>query len=339
MGYEIITPKNLDTGVIAEIGSKKAKITIGLRADIDALPIQEITKLSYSSKNKSIMHACGHDLHMTSLLGAANLFAENQNKLISKVRLIFQPSEENHLGAQRVIKNGGIDNLAAIIGYHNQPELNTGEIGIIPGNQMASVNQFKVSLNGVGTHAAKPDTGNDVILGTTNIINSLQTIISRNVNPAQTAVLSITHIEGGFTWNVLPDTTFFEGTTRSFSDDTDQKIKERFFDIVENVSKAYNLKANIDWIDGPKIVKNTSILTDYLLDEAKKYSNVVDITPSTGGEDFSFYTDKIPSVFAFIGSNGNSNLHHSDLKIDDKAIKTAVDYYYYSFMRLQKELN
>lgn len=339
LGYQIVTPKGLTTGVIAELGPANANKTIGLRADIDALPIQETTKLKYRSVNDNQMHACGHDLHMISLLGAVILFSENQDQLTSKVRLIFQPSEENHVGAQRVIDNGGINDLKAIIGYHNQPLLKVGELGMIAGNQMASVNQFKVTLTGIGTHAGLPHTGTDVIVGATNIINSLQTIISRNIDPAKTAVLSITHIEGGFTWNVLPDQTFFEGTTRSFSDEVDQKMKERFYEVIENLSQADGLKAEIEWIDGPKIVKNNPELTHYLLDEAKNYADVISIDPSTGGEDFSFYTDQIPSVFAFIGSDGHAGLHHSDLSIDDKAIKTAIDYYYHSFMRLQKELS
>ncbi|MHA8138307.1 amidohydrolase [Lactobacillaceae bacterium Scapto_B20] len=182
LGFRIVTPAALQTGVIAEIGPKDAEVTIGLRADIDALPIQEKTNLPFTSANDGVMHACGHDLHMTGLLGAAMLFADHVDELKAKFRLIFQASEERYGGAKRVIKAGGIDGLDAIIGFHNKPDLKAGEISILYGGQMAAVDQFKVTLTGKGTHAAMPQLGVDPIVGLTSIVSALQTVVSRNID-------------------------------------------------------------------------------------------------------------------------------------------------------------
>ncbi|MHA8262695.1 amidohydrolase [Lactobacillaceae bacterium Melli_B3] len=330
LGFRIVTPAALQTGVIAEIGPEDAEVTIGLRADIDALPIQEQTGLPFASVNYGVMHACGHDFHMTGLLGAAMLFAHHVDELKAKFRFIFQASEERYGGAKRVVKAGGIDGLAAIMGFHNKPDLKVGEISILYGGQMAAVDQFKVTLTGKGTHAAMPQLGVDPIVGLTSIVSALQTVVSRNVDPQMTSVLSVTHIDAGTTWNVLPESAMFEGTNRNFSTAGRKVAKQRFYEIVANQAKAFNLDAKIEWLTGPKVVLNDPKLTGFVIDETTKHAKFVKSAPSNAGEDFADYTDQIPSVFAFIGSDGNSDWHHPDLILNDEALNYIADWYYYS---------
>ncbi|MFD1670749.1 amidohydrolase [Agrilactobacillus yilanensis] len=337
LGYRIVTPAALKTGVIAELGSGTP--IIGLRSDIDALPIQEKTNLDYTSKNAGVMHACGHDFHMAALLGAAELLATAKNRPAGTIRLIFQPAEETHVGAQEVTEAGGIDHLAAIIGFHNKPDLNVGEIGLRSGGLMAAVDQFKVTFKGIGTHAAAPHLGKDPILTAASSITALQSIVSRNEDPQQATVVSVTHIEGGATWNVLPETTWFEGTIRTFNQAARSLAKQRFFEIINGQAATFGLSAQIDWLTGPDVVDNDPKLTQIVTAETAKHLTVVQPTPSNAGEDFAYFSQKIPSVFAFIGSHAQSDWHHADYIVDDKGLIPAAQWYYFNALRLLTELS
>lgn len=337
LGYRIITPPGLKTGVIAEIG--QGKPVVGLRSDIDALPILEATGLKYASVNKGVMHACGHDFHITSLLGAAEILAQEKDTLKGTIRLVFQPAEETHVGAQEVEEAGGIDGLDAIIGFHNKPDLKAGEIGLLPGGLMAAVDEFKVTFKGIGTHAAMPQFGKDPIIALTNTVNALQTIVSRNEDPQKTAVVSVTHIEGGSTWNVLPEQAWFEGTVRTFDQGARKLAKSRFIEIVNGQAASFGVEAQIDWTEGPNVVDNDPKLTKIVVDETNKHLKVVKPQPSNAGEDFAYFSQKIPSVFAFVGSNGNSDWHHPDLILDDEGLIPAIKWYYYNANRLLEELS
>lgn len=339
LGYRILDLPKLKTGVVAEIGPTNSEKIIALRSDIDALPIQEQTGLDYASENEEVMHACGHDFHMASLLGAAILFFQNQSELNTRIRLVFQPAEETHNGAQEVIDAGGVDEVNAIIGFHNKPDLKAGEVSILSGGQMAAVDEFNVTINGAGTHAARPHLGNDPIIALTNTVNALQTIVSRNEDPLKTTVLSVTHLESGSTWNVIPEKAWFEGTVRTFDPESRKLAKKRFIEIVNGQAATFNVKATIEWIEGPQVVNNDQLLTPIIIDETKKHAEFVTAEPSTAGEDFALFTDKIPSVFAFIGSEGNSDWHHPDLILKDEGLITAAEWYYYSALRLQDYLN
>ena len=337
LGYRIITPPGLKTGVIAEIG--QGKPVVGLRSDIDALPILEATGLKYASVNKGVMHVCGHDFHITSLLGAAEILAQEKDTLKGTIRLVFQPAEETHVGAQEVEEAGGIDGLDAIIGFHNKPDLKAGEIGLLPGGLMAAVDEFKVTFKGIGTHAAMPQFGKDPIIALTNTVNALQTIVSRNEDPQKTAVVSVTHIEGGSTWNVLPEQAWFEGTVRTFDQGARKLAKSRFIEIVNGQAASFGVEAQIDWTEGPNVVDNDPKLTKIVVDETNKHLKVVKPQPSNAGEDFAYFSQKIPSVFAFVGSNGNSDWHHPDLILDDEGLIPAIKWYYYNANRLLEELS
>ena len=324
-----IEPLNypLKTGLIAEIGSGHP--IIALRADIDALPIKEKTGLPYASDNGA-MHACGHDFHQTSLLGAAQLLKEREAELKGTVRLIFQPAEENFQGAYQVIEAGGLDGVSAIIGYHNNPHLKPGQIGLRSGAIMAGVEQFRVDVKGVSSHAARPDLGVDTVLVTTTIINNLQQIVARTVSPFESAVLSVTHIEVGNTWNVLPAAGFFEGTIRTFEPKVREDVIARFEKVVQATADQFGAQVDITWGNSPYVTYNDQTLTPLIFENSKSFAEVIETLPSTGGEDFAAYQKEIPGVFAFVGSNGEENApdwHHDDFLVKDEALPVAVNYY------------
>ena len=317
----------LKTGVIAEIGSGQP--IIALRADIDALPIIEKTGLAYASKNGA-MHACGHDFHQTSLLGAAQILKEREAEIKGTIRLIFQPAEENFQGAYQVIEAGGIEGVSAIIGYHNNPHLKPGQIGLRSGAIMAGVEQFEVTVAGIGAHAARPDLGVDTVLTITTMIHNLQQIVARTVSPFDSAVLSVTHIDVGTTWNVLPAKGFFEGTIRTFDPKIRLAVINKFTKIVETTAEQFGAQVSIQWGNSPKVTYNNATLTPLIFENSKTFAQVIETLPSTGGEDFAAYQEKIPGVFAFVGSNGADNApdwHHDDFIVKDEALPTAVNYF------------
>ncbi|MDF7626736.1 amidohydrolase [Lactobacillaceae bacterium L1_55_11] len=335
LGYRIVTPPGLKTGVLAEIGPEDAEHTIALRADIDALPIQEQTNLDFSSQNAGVMHACGHDLHLTSLLAASQLLKEHEKEIKIKVRLLFQPAEETNVGAKEVLENNGLTDVEAIVGFHNQPRLPVGQISVQSGPRTAAVDKFAVTFHGVGGHAAKPHENIDPIVGLANTITALQTVISRTLNPNHQSVLSVTHIEGGKTWNVIPDDAWFEGTIRTFGGEDRELAHKQFYQVVEAQAASYGLKAEIDWQPGPPVLQNSPQLTPFLAEAIADQAELVDMPATAGGEDFAYYTEEIPSVFAFIGSGANNGLHHSDLVVDDGTLKIGAAWYVRSVYALQ----
>ena len=323
-----ILDSNLKTGLIAEIGSGQP--IIALRADIDALPIFEQTNLPYASQNPGVMHACGHDFHQTSLLGAAELLKAMEEDLQGTIRLIFQPAEETSCGALEVIETGYLDDVKAIVGFHNMPQLKANQLALKPGAMMAGVEKFKVEVEGISSHAARPDLGVDTVITLTSMVQALQVLVARTVSPFEANVLSITHIEAGTTWNVLPQNGFFAGTIRSFSPNSQKKLKEDFIKIVENTAENFGARVSITWDQTPPVTYNDPDLTELLFENSKTFAEVVEARPSTAGEDFAFYQEKIPGVFAFIGSNGADaapDLHHDTMTIDDEAFKVSVPYY------------
>ena len=323
-----ILDSNLKTGLIAEIGSGQP--IIALRADIDALPIFEQTNLPYASQNPGVMHACGPDFHQTSLLGAAELLKAMEEDLQGTIRLIFQPAEETSCGALEVIETGYLADVKAIVGFHNMPQLKANQLALKPGAMMAGVEKFKVEVEGISSHAARPDLGVDTVITLTSMVQALQVLVARTVSPFEANVLSITHIEAGTTWNVLPQNGFFEGTIRSFSPNSQKKLKEDFIKIVENTAENFGVRVSITWDQTPPVTYNDPDLTELLFENSKTFAEVVEARPSTAGEDFAFYQEKIPGVFAFIGSNGADaapDLHHDTMTIDDEAFKVSVPYY------------
>ncbi len=324
----------LKTGLIAEIGSGSP--IIALRADIDALPIREKTGLDYASTNGA-MHACGHDFHQTSLLGAAELLKNREDELQGTVRLIFQPAEENFQGGYQIIEAGGLEGVSAIVGYHNYPHLKPGQLGLKSGAIMAGVEQFEVTVQGVSSHAARPDLGVDTVLTVTTIVNNLQAIVARTVSPFESAVLSVTHIDVGTTWNVLPAKGFFEGTIRTFDPQVRLDVIEKFERVVRTTAEQFGADVTIKWGNSPSVTFNDKIITPIIFENSKSFAEVVGTLPSTGGEDFAAFQEQIPGVFAFVGSNGDEGApdwHHDDFVVKDEALPVAVNYFVESALKL-----
>ena len=323
-----VLESGLKTGLIAEIGSGKP--VVALRADIDALPILEQTNLPYQSQHPGVMHACGHDFHQTSLLGAAALLKEKEDQLEGTIRLIFQPAEEISEGASDVLATGLLEDVQGIIGFHNMPQLKAGQLALNAGAMMAGVEKFKVTVTGVSSHAARPDLGVDTVTAVTTMVQNVQLLISRTISPFETAVLSITHLNVGLTWNVLPKSGYFEGTIRSFNPSVQRELKEHFISIIRHIAKSLEVDVAFEWGVTPPVTFNDEELTKVVWEASQGLAEVIPANPSTAGEDFAFYQERIPGVFAFIGSNGEPDapdLHHDHMTIDDAAFQVSVPYY------------
>ena len=293
-----IIETNLKNGVVAEIG--QGDRVVALRADIDALPIEEESGVVYHSKVKGKMHACGHDFHTISLIGAAILLKENEDELKGRVRLIFQPEEEINSGAVKMIEENVLEGVSCIIGFHNKPDIPVGFIGIKEGPLMAGVEQFEVEIRGVGTHAAAPHNGNDPIVTASQIITGLQSIVSRHISPLETAVVSVTKIEAGKTWNIIPDRVKLEGTIRTFSEKVREETKKLFEQIIKNYSAAVNQEAEIKWISDGSPVDNNEKMAEILKKEISKFAKVIAPEIMMGGDDFARYQEKVPgSKFSY----------------------------------------
>ncbi len=320
-----IIETNLKNGVVAEIG--QGDKVVALRADIDALPIEEESGVVYHSKVKGKMHACGHDFHTISLIGAAILLKENEDELKGKIRLIFQPEEEINSGAVKMIEENVLEGVSCIIGFHNKPDIPVGFIGIKEGPLMAGVEQFEVEIRGVGTHAAAPHNGNDPIVTASQIITGLQSIVSRHISPLETAVVSVTKIEAGKTWNIIPDRVKLEGTIRTFSEKVREETKRLFEQIIKNYSAAVNQEAEIKWISDGSPVNNNEKMAEILKKEISKFAKVIEPEIMMGGDDFARYQEKVPGLYAFIGTGCPYEWHHPSFLIDDKALPYAINYF------------
>ncbi|MDN3016907.1 amidohydrolase [Paenibacillus sp. BSR1-1] len=328
---------DLKTGVFADLKGGKPGPIVAVRADIDALPIEEKTGLPYASKNKGVMHACGHDFHTAALIGAARLLKRHQSKLNGTVRLIFQPAEELGGGAKQVIDDGQLDGVDAIIGLHNKPDLPVGTIGLKEGPLMSAVDRFQIVLYGKGSHAAIPQNGKDPILTAGHLITALQSVVSRNVSPLHNVVLSVTKINGGSTWNVIPGEVKLEGTIRTFDQAIREEVKSRFYSIVEAIAGAFSHEVEIDWFAGPPPLSNHKTITEAAKKCAEKQSlYVIDPEPSMAGEDFSYYLQEIPGTFAFFGTSGSEEWHHPAFTLDESALIKAA---YYLFETSRELLN
>ncbi|MED0978610.1 M20 peptidase aminoacylase family protein [Bacillus paramycoides] len=323
-----IIDSNLETGIIAEISGNKNGPVVALRADIDALPIQEETDLPYTSKIHGKMHACGHDFHTAAMLGAAYLLKEKESSLNGTVRFIFQAAEESGNGACKVVEAGHLKNVQAIFGMHNKPDLPVGTIGIKEGPLMAGVDRFEIEIHGVGTHAAVPDAGVDPIVASSQIVMALQTIVSRNISSSHNVVVSVTNIHSGNTWNVIPEKATLEGTVRTFQAETREKIPALMERIIKGVSDALGVKTEFRFYPGPPAVQNDKVLTALSIQIADQMNlNVISPNPSMAGEDFSFYQQETPGSFVFMGTNGTHEWHHPAFTVDEKALPISAEYF------------
>ena len=307
-----------ETGVVAEIGHGAP--IIALRADIDALPIQEDNELSFRSTIPGRMHACGHDFHTAALLGGARLLKVHEADLNGTVRLIFQPAEEGHRGAKMMIDNGVLAGVRAIAGFHNMPNLPVGTFAMKSGPLMASNDNFDVTILGQGAHAAMPEASHDPIVTLGELISNLQTIRSRNIAPDAALVLTIAAVQAGTTFNVIPNTANLRGTIRTFNTANRDLAKVRFYDIVRATAKMNQQTATIDWDRGPSCVNNNAALTAVLSRVLKDDFDIVPAQLCNADDDFALYQECIPGFYGFLGSGGNGTLHQSNYRCDDAGL-------------------
>ncbi|MBS6345407.1 MAG: amidohydrolase [Bifidobacterium pseudolongum] len=320
----------METGVVAQITGAHAGPTVALRADIDGLPIHEDSGLDFASANPGVMHGCGHDLHMASLLGAVFWLSAHRDLIGGTVRIIFQPAEELGLGARAVIDAGLVDGVEAIIGTHNNPNYAPGTLAAGTAPMMAGCVRFGVTLHAQGTHAGYPHKGTGPLEAMASIIMSLQTIVSRNVTPFHPLVVSVTEVHGGDVWNVVPTEAGFQGTVRYFHREDGDMAAERFHAIVEQTAAAYGIGASVDWDDFQDPLVSDPALIEPVCAHIPQYASLAPIMPSMAGEDFAEYAKVTRPVFAFVGSNGTpgcADWHSPRFVGFDETVRTGADFY------------
>lgn len=331
----------MDTGVVAQIDGTAAGPLIGMRADIDGLPIQEDTGLEFASRNDGVMHGCGHDLHMTSLLGAAFWLADHRDRFAGSVRLVFQPAEELGRGARAVIDAGLVDGVQAMVGTHNNPNYAPGTLAVGPEPMMAGCVRFSVALDAQGTHAGYPDKGTGPLEAMASMILAIQTIVSRNASPFRPLVISVTEVHGGDVWNVVPAHAGFQGTARYFHREDGDMAARRFRQVVEDTAHAYGITAHVDWDDFEPPLASDPDLAASVAADVPGYATPAPIRPSMAGEDFAEYAEVAPLVFAFVGSNGRpgcADWHSPRFVGFDEAVATGASFYANSALRVLERL-
>lgn len=329
--------KSANTGVIALIEGKKGKNDkcIGIRADIDALGIEDLKEVEYKSQNKGACHACGHDVHTTVLLGVAMLLSKLQNEFSGYVKLFFQPNEEGEGGAEPMIKEGHMENpkVDVMIGLHVSENYNVSEARFCYGTMQASSDDIKIIVKGYSSHAAHPETGVDAILIACQIVNNLQSIASRNVAPTDSIALSLGKINGGTIANALAETVVLEGTLRTLSHETRQKVLNNIKRICENVAIAYGGSAILEVTPSYPPLVNNEKMVDFVKEVAiealGKDKVFVNNVPSLGVEDFSYYANVVPSCFYNLGIRNdelgiNYPLHNNKFDVDENSIYYGV---------------
>jgi len=318
------------TGVIGFI-NRNARQTIGLRADMDALPINEETGLPFSSKNKGIMHACGHDGHMAVLLGVGKILFRFVDYLKYNVKLIFQPCEEKPPGgASILIKEGVFKDIDFLIGFHFFSDIPLYKIYIENGAVMANTDRFEIIIKGKGGHGSAPHLTNDPIICSAFLISNLQAIVSRKINPYEPTVISVCKIKGGEVFNIIPDTLEIEGTVRTLSEKTRRKIKSEIENITKKVTSAFKCKYILRYDYYSPTLKNDPKLTEKIKQISRKILSkkyFYKYHPIMGGEDFAFYSRIVPSTYIFIGIGKKSGVHHSSkFNLDERILPFTVKY-------------
>ncbi len=332
------------TGVVGTIkGTLGAGKSIGLRADIDALPLQEHNTFSHASKNAGKMHACGHDGHTAMLLGAAQYFSSHRD-FKGTILLIFQPAEEGGGGAREMMADGlfTLFPCDAVFGMHNWPGMPEGSFGVIAGPMMASSNEFKITLRGKGAHAALPHNGADPVYAIAQLVGSLQSIITRNKKPVDTAVMSITQIHAGFASNVIPDDAWLGGTIRTFTNPVLDLLEDRLREIAHGTAQAFNCAAEIEFIRNyPPLINhvNETKFAEVVIKEEFGIDQFIEnIEPTMGSEDFAFMLEKVPGCYVFIGNGdgthrstghgmGPCHLHNPSYDFNDHLLPIGASYW------------
>ncbi|MDK4714854.1 M20 aminoacylase family protein [Rhizobium sp. CNPSo 4039] len=320
------------TGVVGLIRGKGEGRTIGLRADMDALPLTEITGKPYASQTPGKMHACGHDGHTAMLLGAAKYLAENRN-FNGNIAVIFQPAEEGGAGGDAMVKDGMMERfeIAEVYGMHNMPGLPVGHFAIRKGPIMAATDEFTVSIKGLGGHAAMPHKTIDPIAIGAQIVSNLQLIASRSANPLKSVVVSVTKFNAGNAHNVIPNDASFAGTVRTLDPEMRDLAEQRFKQIVTGIAASHGAEAEIEFHRNYPVTFNHADETDHAIAVAEEIAgagNVIpNIDPMMGGEDFSYMLLARPGAFIFVGNGDSAGLHNPAYDFNDEAIAHGISYW------------
>ncbi|MGP4105935.1 M20 metallopeptidase family protein [Virgibacillus sp. L01] len=324
------------TGVVGVLRGGSEGLTLGLRADIDALPIIENTGLDFTSENEGIMHACGHDIHTTVLLGAALVLDRMKDSLEGNIKFIFQPGEEIMKGAQFVMEQGVLQNepkVDRIVCLHTWPLIEAGQIGVRKGPIMAATDSFEIEVQGTGGHAAHPHKSVDPIPIAGEIIGALQTIVSRSISPLESAVVTFGQINGGNADNIIANKVVLSGSVRTLTPEMRNHIKEQVVQISEHIAIGHKSKATVSFKPGSHPVINNNELVEVMSDTVKEYLDEESLVylpePSLGGEDFSFYLQEVEGMLFRLGTKNEQeastrSLHNPGLIFDEKAIPTGI---------------
>ncbi len=324
LGYEVV--RTAGTGVVGVLRGKKPGRIVALRADMDALPIQEENDVPYRSKIPGKMHACGHDAHTAMLLGAARILSGLKDELNGTVKLIFQPAEEGGLGAKRIVEDGHLNDVDAIFGIHVWAELPAGVIGVKAGPLLASADAFKTTIKGKGGHGASPQFANDPIPVAIDIAQAFYKVLAREINPLDPVALSVTSIQAGNTFNVIPEKAELLGTFRTFSEDVREYLVRRMGEIVEAYARAHNVEANFDLTIEPiPPTINDERLAEFAREALKPLGSIVEPQPTMGAEDFSLYLKKAPGLFVLLGIRNEEKgiiypHHHPKFNVDESVL-------------------
>ncbi|MBV9556821.1 MAG: amidohydrolase [Pseudolabrys sp.] len=333
-GCDEVVPGIGRTGVVGVIKGRKAGPgrVIGLRADMDALPIEEETGVPYKSTIPGKMHACGHDGHTAMLLGAARYLAETRNFAGTAV-VIFQPAEEGGAGGKAMVEDGMMDRfkIDEVYGMHNYPGMPVGSFGIRPGPTMAAADFVTIDIEGRGGHAARPHLAVDAVVTGAAIITNIQSIVSRNADPLKSAVISICMFQAGNTDNVLPERVQLRGTARTFDPAVRDLVEKRLHEVVAGTATAMGAKAKLTYVRNYPVLSNHPKETDFAASVAQEVAGTpqvdTDLPPMMGAEDFSFMLNARPGAFIWIGNGDSAGLHHPKYNFNDDAIPFGTSYW------------